>query len=556
MKTAAIYTRVSSTQQKEDNTIGSQVSALLSFAEEHGYVVPEEYVFKDEGYSGAVLVRPGLERVRDLSAEGQIQSVLVYSPDRLSRNYAYQVVLIDEFASCGTEVIFMNSPKADTPEEALLLQFQGMFSEYERAMIKERSRRGKIFKAKSGVISVLGGAPYGYNYIKKTDETSAYYEINEEEAEVVREMFRMYTEDFCGIGAVARDLMAKKIRTKRGDTRWERSVIWSMLRNPAYSGRACFGKTERAERQRITKPFRARGGHVKQHGCNREKPREEWIEIPVPPIVTQATFDIAQERLKSNKLHSQRNTKVETLLQGMMVCSECGYSLYRTYTETSAKKRIYYYRCFGSDAYRFEGVRKCDCKPVRQDYLDNVVWEQLVVLLRDPALIQREIEKRVEETKKTSPLLLQKAAIAKQKTKLSQSMDKLLDAYQEGLIPLAQLRKRMPELQKRANTTDKELENLKTHELALDQRLQLLDVQSFTDQIGQHVNELAIKEKKKIMRLLVKEVVVGDDSIEIKHSIPLKEAKNEQNDKSYQLCKRTDFSFTVKYLPELAGSDH
>lgn len=551
MKTAAIYTRVSSSQQKEDNTIGSQVSALLSFAEEHGYIVPEEYVFKDEGYSGAVLVRPGLERVRDLSAEGQIQAVLVYSPDRLSRNYAYQVVLIDEFASGGTEVIFMNSPKADTPEEALLLQFQGMISEYERAMIKERSRRGKIFKAKSGVISVLGGAPYGYNYIKKTDEAAAYYEINEEEAKVVVEMFRMYTEDFCGIGAVARALMAQKIRTKRGDTRWERSVIWSMLRNPAYCGKACFGKTERAERQRITKPLRARGGHVKQSGCNREKPREEWIEIPVPAILTQATFDIAQERLKSNKVHSQRNTKVETLLQGMMVCSECGYSLYRSYTETSAKKRIYYYRCFGSDAYRFEDVRKCDCKPVRQDYLDNVVWEQIVVLLRDPTLIQREIEKRVEETRKTSPLLVQKAAIVKQKAKLSQSMDKLLDAYQEGLIPLAQLRKRMPELQKRANTTDKELENLKTHELALDQRLQLLDVQSFTDQIGQNINQLDIKEKKKILRLLVKEVVVGDDIIDIRHAIPLKEAVNEQNDKSYQLCKRTDWAVALEPVSTL-----
>ena len=290
---------------------------------------------------------------------------------------------------------------------------------------------------------------------------------------------------------------------------------------------------------------------MKQSGCNREKPREEWIEIAVPAIVTQATFDIAQERLKSNKLHSQRNTKVETLLQGMMVCSECGYSLYRTYTETSAKKRIYYYRCFGSDAYRFEGVRKCDCKPVRQDYLDEVVWKQLVVLLQDPTLIQREIEKRVEETRKTSPLLVQKAAMEKQRTKLSQSMDKLLDAYQEGLISLTQLRKRMPELQKRVNTVDKELESLRTHELALDQRLQLLDVQSFTDQIGHHVNELDIKKKKKILRLLVKEVVVGDDIIEIKHSIPLKEGINEQNDKSYQLCKRGDFTRPRQSVPAL-----
>ena len=121
-------------------------------------------------------------------------------------------------------------------------------------------------------------------------------------------------------------------------------------------------------------------------------------------------------------------------------------------------------------------------------------------------------------------------------------MDKLLDAYQEGLITIAQLRIRMPELQKRVNATEKELENLKNHELALDQRLQYLDAQSFTDQLGVNVNQLDIKEKKKILRLLVKEVVVGDDIIDIRHSIPLKEAKNEQNEKNYQLCTRSDQS--------------
>ena len=315
-----------------------------------------------------------------------------------------------------------------------------------------------------------------------------------------------------------------------------------MLRNPAYYGKACYGKTEHAERQRITKPIRAKGGFVVRNGCNREKPREEWIEIPVPAIISQDTFDIAQERLKSNKLHSQRNTKVETLLQGMMVCSECGYSLYRTYSETSAKNRIYYYRCFGSDPYRFEGVRKCNCKPLRQDYLDNIVWQQIVQLLEDPMLIQREVEKRVEETRKASPVLKQKEAIVRQRNKLSQSMDKLLDAYQEGLMTIGQLRIRMPELQKRVNTAEKELENLKNHELALDQRLQYLDAESFKNQLGFNVNQLDIKEKKKILRLLVKEVVVGNDSIDIRHSIPLKENKDEQNKKNYQLCTRSKWT--------------
>jgi site-specific DNA recombinase len=239
----------------------------------------------------------------------------------------------------------------------------------------------------------------------------------------------------------------------------------------------------------------------------------------------------------------------------MMVCSECGYSLYRTYTETSAKKRIYYYRCFGSDPYRFEGVRKCNCKPVRQDYLDDIVWQQIQELLKDPTLIQREVEKRVDQTRNASPVLKQKEALLKQRSKLSQSMDKLLDAYQEGLITIAQLRIRMPELQRRLKATEKELENLKHHELALDQRLQYLDVQSFTSQLGVNIGSLDIKEKKKILRLLVKEVVVGDDQIDIRHSIPLKETKNEQNEKNYQLCKRSDnstlwsaFAFGILYF--------
>jgi len=549
MKTAAIYTRVSSDQQKENRTIGSQVDELLSFAKAHDYMVPDEYVFKDEGYSGAILVRPGLEKVRDLSAEGHIQAILIYSPDRLSRNYAYQVVLMEEFASGGTEVLFVTSPKAKTAEEALLLQFQGMISEYERAVIKERSRRGKRFKAKSGVVSVLSGAPYGYNYIKKTDESAAYYEINADQALVVQEVFKLYGEECLSIGAITKQLNANKVPTRKSISKWERSTVWAILRNPAYCGKACFGKTEITERKRNTKPLRAQGGYTSRNSCTKEKPREEWLEIAVPPIVTQGVFDVVQEKLKSNKVLSGRNTKEETLLQGMMVCSECGYSLYRTSTTTSAKNKIYYYRCFGSDDYRFEGGKKCSCRPVRQDYLDNVVWEQIVTLLEDPALIKREVDKRVAATKKESPVLKQKAVIEKQKTHLSQAMDKLLDAYQENLITLAQLRKRMPELQKRLNTTEKELENLKSHETALDQRLQLLDVQSFTSQLGQNMKQLDIKEKKKILRLVVKEVIVGDDIIEVRHSIPIKEGINDQNDKSYQLCTRASQPVAKQSLP-------
>src|SRR5215468_6137145 len=184
MKPAAIYARVSSDRQKEEHTIASQTEALRAFASQQGFSVPDEWVFEDEGYSGATLIRPGLEKVRDLAAEGQIDAVLVHSPDRLSRKYAYQVLLIEEFTRNDVETLFIRAPQAATPEDQLLLQFQGMIAEYE--LILERSRRGKRHRALQGVINVLSGAPYGYRYIRKGEHTSASYAMIDAEAAVVR----------------------------------------------------------------------------------------------------------------------------------------------------------------------------------------------------------------------------------------------------------------------------------------------------------------------------------------------------------------------------------
>ena len=288
MKTAAIYARVSSSQQKDNNTIDSQVDALLDFAQQNAYVVLADFVFKDEGYSGAVLVRPGLDRIRDLSAEGQLPVLLVYSPDRLSRNYAYQILLLEEFGAAGTEVIFLNSPKAQTPEEALLLQFQGMIAEYERALIHERSRRGKRFKAKAGVVNVLSGAPYGYEYGKKTAETAAYYQINETEAQVVRQVYRLYTEEFCSIGAITRQLNACQIPTRKGQSLWERSTIWAMLRKPIRA-KLALARPRRHPGSALLSLYEPKGGIVfvtvvikKNHSRNGFKSRSLLLLAPKP----------------------------------------------------------------------------------------------------------------------------------------------------------------------------------------------------------------------------------------------------------------------------------
>ncbi|HET6921180.1 MAG TPA: recombinase family protein [Jiangellaceae bacterium] len=194
MTTAAIYARVSSARQREEQTIASQTTALREAAERWGLEVPADWVFEDEGLSGATLVRPALERLRDLAAQVPVDVVLCYSPDRLARRYAYQALLIDEFARAGSEVRFVKGPRAETPEDELLIQFQGMIAEYERAQIAERTRRGKTHRARAGVVNVLGGAPYGYRYLRRSDDAEARYEIVEDQARVVRELFRRYVE--------------------------------------------------------------------------------------------------------------------------------------------------------------------------------------------------------------------------------------------------------------------------------------------------------------------------------------------------------------------------
>jgi DNA invertase Pin-like site-specific DNA recombinase len=242
MPVAAIYARVSSDKQREESTIASQTAALITFARSRGYQVPTEWIFEDEGYSGASLVRPGLERVRDLAAEGQIEAVLVHAPDRLSRKYAYQVLLVEELARHGVDTVFMKAPRAATAEDQLLVQFQGMIAEYERAQILERSRRGKRHWARQGQVNVLSGAPYGYRYVRKSDDAAARYEIINAEAEIVRTVYDRYVIAGMSIGAITRLLNERGVPTRKRISRWERSTVWAMLRNPAYKGTHASGR--------------------------------------------------------------------------------------------------------------------------------------------------------------------------------------------------------------------------------------------------------------------------------------------------------------------------
>ena len=503
-KPAAIYARVSSDRQKESQIIASQTVALTAYAKAHGYLVPAEWVFEDDGYSGASLTRPGLEAVRDLAAQGQIEALLIHSPDRLSRKYAYQVLLVEELARCGVSIVFLKSPSGDTPEDELLLQFQGMIAEYERAQIAERSRRGKRHKAQQGVVNVLSGAPYGYRYVKKSEGRDAYYEVIESEAEVVRMMFDAYTVQGLSINAIARQLNQRQIPTRTTTARWERSTVWGMLRNPAYQGKACFGKTELRPRQRITRPLRQKNRMPSRESASHERPRKDWVKIPVPALVGEETFALAQEQLEHNKQHSPRRTTDPTLLQGMLVCRQCGYALHRTSTRTT-KRKINYYRCIGSDGYRRLKGPVCQNRPIRQDYLDAFVWTEVIRLLDDPVLIQTEINRRIEAARNTDPVRKREQSLRQRQARLEGSMECLVTAYQEELIPLAELRRRMPNLRKQQQAVESELRSLEM--AAVDQAtyVRLAETLShFRDKLRARADTLDVVERQKILRLVVK----------------------------------------------------
>ena len=524
---AAFYARVSSDRQKEQHTIGSQVAALIQYAETHGYVIPSEWQFQDDGYSGATLLRPGLEAVRDLAAQGHIEAVLVHSPDRLSRKYAYQVLVAEELARRGVQLVFVHGPSGTTPEDALLVQFQSMIAEYERAQILERSRRGKRHRAQQGAVSVLGGAPYGYRYVKKSDTAAAYYEIVEAEAEVVRLVFESYIRGTLSINAIARRLNERDIPTRTGTTRWERSTVWTMLRNPAYSGRACFGKTELCPRQRVTRPLRQRGRIATRNSAHRDRARQDWIEIPVPALVSDATFARAQDQLEQNKRFSPRRTIEPTLLQSLLVCERCGYALYRKSTETT-RRRLYYYRCQGTDRYRRLKGAACDTRPVRQDHLDSVVWNEVLRLLEDPRVIQAEVDRRRDTAQRTDPLTHREDALRRDEARVTTTIDRLVTAYQEGLMTLEQLRGRIPELRKRQHSVQAELRSLAAAATDETRYLRLVEtLADFRTRLRVRAQTLDIMERQKIVRLVVNEIVVGHHTITIRHSIPVPDAESE-----------------------------
>ncbi len=405
----------------------------------------------------------------------------------------------------------------------LLRQILSVISEYERAQIAERSRRGKIHRARQGSLNMLTRAPYGYRLVRKTETCGARLEIDEAESRVVRRIFDLYARRGLKMHQITRRLDAEGLRPRHA-RHWSVSTVSAILRNEAYIGKAAYLKTTGSGRPvRHNRTGRRKGGAVRRLTGRVARPREEWIELPVPAIAEPALFERARRQRAANRRFSGRKTIEPTLLQGLCVCAHCGYALGRNSAKGSRRTpRLHYYRCQGSEGWRHPEGAVCDNPSVRADELDAAVWTEALALLENTDLIQGEISRRLDAANDTADVRRRTGSLQCELARVTARMRRLLDACQDEVMTLDELRERKTPLQARQNSIQSELRALEAAELDRGARLSLArSAEQFLGRLRDGARSLPLAERQRVVRLLVREVRVGKDEVTICHSIPL-----------------------------------
>ena len=507
----ALYARVSSEQQAEAKTIESQLAEIRRRIATDGYEQTSVLEFVDEGYSGSTLVRPALERLRDVAAAGEIDRLYVHCPDRFARNYAYQVLLLDELTQRGVEVIFLNRPLGQTPEDQVLLQVQGVIAEYERAKFLERSRRGKRHAAQEGRVGILCHAPYGSRYVNKQEGGGeARFDIIFDQARIVQQVFAWVGEDRCTINDVCRRLHQAGIRTRTGKEHWDHKTIWDMLKNPAYKGEAAFGKTRWTPVGPRLRAPRGRPAQSRRGSSGKDAPKDEWITIPVPALVDRALFEAVQEQLEENRRRARIPEKGSRyLLQGLLVCAKCGYA----YHGRTNDARNAYYRCSGSMSLpRHGGQRWCWNKELRMDQTDAAVWQEVCRLLEEPQRPEQEYRQRLHPQQQQG----EHEGLEIQMGKLRRGIARLIDSYADGLIDKQEFEPRVTRMRQRLQHLEDQLQRLKEEaEVEEELRLILGRLETFATKVREGLHQADFQTRRDIIRALVKRVEVDEQHIRL-----------------------------------------
>jgi site-specific DNA recombinase len=500
-----MYARVSSDQQAQAGTIQSQIDAILQRAVQDQVSIEPELRFIDDGYSGATLERPALDRLRDIAAAGGIDRLYVLCPDRLARSYVYQMLLVHELQDCAVELVFLNYPMGESPEDHLLLQMQGMIAEYERAKILERSRRGKLHAAREGRVSAIGSAPYGYRYVPAVKGVSAAgYNVHLPEAQAVQQIFQWVAMEHTTLREACLRLEKQQILSPKGRIRWSFSTVRSILANPAYKGSAAWGKTCRGPMRTRARPTRNGTGMPRGGKSVYLAPPEKWIHMAVPPIVDEALFSAAAEQLAENKKRArERRTGAVHLLAGLVVCKQCGYAYYAA---SSCAKRYAYYTCTASQAYRCGGKKICCNTSIREDDLDRAVWDDVQALLSEPWRIENELQRRLDGDD-ADPQCQAKRKLEAQIEKVRRGIARLIDAYEEGLLNKGEFEPRISAARQHLTQLQAQLQQHVDHEAQRrEMKLVIDNIETFARSVKTGLEDADFSTKRQIIQTLVKRI--------------------------------------------------
>jgi site-specific DNA recombinase len=521
----AIYVRVSTPRQQQAQTIEQQVSRLRTFvAEQAGWSLQEEHIFRDDGYSGAKLNRPGLDALRTQAARAAFELVLITAPDRLSRSYVQQMVLLEELAQRGCRVQSIDRPLSDDPNEHLLVQIRSAVAEYERTVIADRMRRGREAKLQRGQLLPWTSAPYGYAMDPERPRDPAGLRIAAVQGALVQELFGRYSEGGVSLYALAQTLTARQVPSPSGKPHWTPSSVRGILTNPCYTGWAVSGRWQTvAARQRHSALLPVGSGE-----SSRPRPASEWIRIGVPALVSAEQFAQVQRRLATNRQGAMRSTKHDYLLRGLVSCGVCRLACSGRWLHAEAAS-YHYYVCRGKQN-PVSSCREARCRARYSpaDQLDALAWDDLCQVLQQPELVMAALARAQAGAWLPEALQRRQATLRKTRASVQRQRERLLEGYLAGALDLPGFRRKDEALRQQQADLQVQEEEL----AAQGQRVVELSAvaASMTDvcaRLRQGLGQATFVQRRQLVELLIDRVVVTDGTVEIRYVIPTTEASTQ-----------------------------
>ena len=511
----ALYARVSSAHQAQTQTIEEQLHRLHTHCQNQQWSEQDLVTFLDNGYSGASLKRPGLDRLRDAVARAEIDQILLTEPSRLARNYVHQSLLLEEFQGMGCQVIFLDHPMSQDPHDQLLLQIRGAVAEYERTLIAERMRRGRQQKLRAGAMSPCAYPPYGYRSDPDHPRNPQKWCLEETEAAHVAFLFDSYLQVGQSLSGVAKQLMGLGIKTPAGGKTWHPSSLRQRLTNPTYTG------TLYANREHVTVPRQRRS--PLQPAGHRESsvptPPTDWIEVcQVPVIVSQECFEQVQAKLRQNaSLASRNNTAHPYLLKSLVSCGLCRGACVGVTRGTHS-----YYLCHGKwHPIHTHQEERCRARYIPVGQLDELVWQDLCHLLSDPSNLAEALRRAQGGNWLPQEMQARREQHRKALATLTAQMERLTEAYLAGVFPMEEYRQRRQELEQRLIALDQQH---RVVEAQLHQQMEISGMcealTDFCQRVQAGLTEATFEQKRQLVELLIDRVVVTMNEVEIRYVIP------------------------------------